>query len=738
MRKWVLPPDGDSDLKLYNSLTRQKNKFVPRNGKSVTWYSCGPTVYDASHMGHARSYITFDILRRVMMNYFNYDVHYVMNITDIDDKIIARARRNHLFENYVAEIKGSQQLLEDMKIALKKYEEKLEKTKDEDKVKMLSKIISNVKIKEEQLQNAVGKDGEERIQQELLEAAKDPLSEWLDKQHGANVTDHNIFWRLTQHWENEFHEDMRALNVLPCDVLTRVSQYVPEVVSYIEKIMQNGYAYESNGSVYFDTMKFASSGKHEYAKLVPEAVGDLDALAEGEGDLSQSNTSEKRSERDFALWKASKPGEPFWDSSWGKGRPGWHIECSVMASDVLGGSIDIHTGGVDLKFPHHDNELAQAEAYFGCDQWIHYFLHAGHLTIEGCKMSKSLKNFITIKEALKRNTCRQIRLAFLLHSWNSTLDYSGNVLKEAEQTEKLFNDFFLNVKDILRKPESTTVSSHDYRNLEKDLSARFLERKAQVHEALCGKFLIFLFCLYDSIDTASAIQHMQSIVKLTNVYIGSKKQESVAPNHAIVKRIAKYLTKMLKVFGANEGEQEIGFAVAGAENVGNKEDLVMPYLALMAKFRKDVRAVAKEEQSTKILSLCDVLRDEQLIELGVKLEDVEGSEESVLKLVEKETLLKERQQKLEEMELRRLQKEETKRKKAEEKAMKDAKAKIPPSDMFKHEIDKYSKFDDQGIPTHDASGKEISASQLKKLKKLYTQQEKNYQKYISENVENGS
>jgi len=149
--------------------------------------------------------------------------------------------------------------------------------------------------------------------------------------------------------------------------------------------------------------------------------------------------SEKKSVIDFALWKSSKAGEPWWDSPWGKGRPGWHIECSVMASAICGESLDIHTGGVDLKFPHHDNELAQAEAYFNNSHWVRYFLHSGHLTIAGCKMSKSLKNFITIQDALKKHSSRQLRLAFLLHSWKDTLDYSDNTMSMAVQYEKFLN-----------------------------------------------------------------------------------------------------------------------------------------------------------------------------------------------------------------------------------------------------------------------------------------------------------
>lgn len=719
MRPWK-QLEGENDLKLYNSLTREKNTFIPHTGNQVFWYSCGPTVYDASHMGHARSYITFDILRRILADYFNYDIFYVMNITDVDDKIINRARRNHLMKNYKEANPKPETVLKDVKEAFEPFNTKFTNTTDLDKKNMLKKILDKVVQSQLLLENALKESSADATQKstELIEDAHEPLADLLDKKFGADVTDHEIFSKLTQYWENEFHEDMKSLNVQPCDILTRVSQYVPENVSYIEKIIDNGFAYASNGSVYFDTVKFASSDKHDYAKLVPEAVGDLKALAEGEGDLSQSSSSEKKSDRDFALWKKSKPGEPEWDSPWGKGRPGWHIECSVMASDVLGSNIDIHTGGVDLKFPHHDNELAQSEAHFGCDQWINYFLHAGHLTIEGCKMSKSLKNFITIKEALKKNSSRQIRFAFLLHAWQSTLDYSTNVLKEAEQSEKLFNDFFLTVKDILRKPENVSLSAHNYRDPEKALQASFLEKKRQVHAALC-----------DSIDTVASLQQMQALVKLANIYIGNCKTSEQTPNHSVLTSIAKYLTRMLKIFGANEGDQDIGFALASG-GLGNKEELVMPFVNVMAEFREDVRKIAREAKVTEILKLCDVVRDEKLVDIGVQLEDQEGGLAPIVKLVDRETLLKERQQKLDEIEKKKREKEEAKKKQLAEQAAKEEKAKIPPTELFKNETDKYSLFDENGVPTHDTTGEKLSASQIKKLKKLYAQQEKLYKKFI--------
>jgi len=265
---------------------------------------CGPTVYDHSHMGHAKTYVCSDILRRILTDYFGYNVKLCMNITDIDDKIIMRAN-----------------------------ERKLE------------------------------------------------------------------FSEFSRSQETEFLNDCEALNIRLPSVITRVSEYVPEIVDYIKKIIDNGYAYESNGSVYFDVLKFDAAENHKYAKLEPTNFGNLELLKEGEGALTgEGAVSEKKNEQDFALWKKSKEGEPFWDSPWGTGRPGWHIECSAMASSIFKEHpIDIHSGGIDLKFPHHDNELAQAEAYYDCNQWIKYFWHTGHLHIKGKKMSKSLKNFTTIK-----------------------------------------------------------------------------------------------------------------------------------------------------------------------------------------------------------------------------------------------------------------------------------------------------------------------------------------------------
>lgn len=222
----------------------------------------------------------------------------------------------------------------------------------------------------------------------------------------ANETN-NQFDAISRKYESEFLDDMKNLNAELPDVITRVSEFVPEIIAYIEKIIANGYAYESNSSVYFDVSKFNDGEKHKYAKLEPTSVNDKELLKEGEGVLADVETTDKKNSYDFALWKKSKENEPQWNSPWGKGRPGWHIECSAMASDFFKEfPIDIHSGGIDLRFPHHDNEIAQAEAYYDCDSWINYFIHTGHLHIEGRKMSKSLKNFITIKHILSQYNAR--------------------------------------------------------------------------------------------------------------------------------------------------------------------------------------------------------------------------------------------------------------------------------------------------------------------------------------------
>ena len=279
----------------------------------------------------------------------------------------------------------------------------------------------------------------------IFGGADEILLPYLDSLYKDTIDarDHTIFTDVTKYWEDDFMEDMDALNVMRADVITRVTAYVPKIAVFVDEIIKKGFAYESEGSVYFDIAAFEKAG-NPYARLRPESRNDKALQEEGEGSLSKT-LGGKRGAGDFALWKKSKAGEPSWPSPWGEGRPGWHIECSVMASDILGSSMDIHSGGIDLAFPHHDNELAQSEAYFcehghGPHLWVNYFLHMGHLSIAGSKMSKSLKNFQTIKDALKKDyTPRGMRIVFLMGRWNDGVEISPDMRTQADVWESTVN-----------------------------------------------------------------------------------------------------------------------------------------------------------------------------------------------------------------------------------------------------------------------------------------------------------
>lgn len=278
----------------------------------------------------------------------------------------------------------------------------------------------------------------------VLQDAEEILLPFLDSLYKETVdtSDQSMFTDLTKYMEGEFTDDMDALNVLRPDVVTRVTDYVPQIAKFVEQIVDKGFAYESEGSVYFDIAAFEKGG-NTYARLRPDSRNDRSLQEEGEGSLSKG-LGGKRGAGDFALWKQSKAGEPYWPSKWGNGRPGWHIECSVMASDVLGEKMDIHSGGIDLAFPHHDNELAQSEAFY-CQHghehtWVNYFLHMGHLSISGSKMSKSLKNFQTIKDALATTyTARAMRIVFLLGRWNDGVEISPEMRTQADNWESAVN-----------------------------------------------------------------------------------------------------------------------------------------------------------------------------------------------------------------------------------------------------------------------------------------------------------
>lgn len=311
-------------MKVYNTLTRQKEELVPIHEGEFRIYACGPTVYNYIHIGNARPICVFDVLRRYL-EYKGNKVIYVQNFTDIDDKIINRANEEHSTFKEISE----------------KY-----------------------------------------------------IEEYKTDAHGLNVRDASVHPKATENIEN--------------------------IIKMVSTLIEKGYAYESGGDVYFSTLKFK-----EYGKLSHQPLDDLMAGA-------RINIGElKRESMDFALWKASKPGEPAWDSPWGKGRPGWHIECSAMSCRYLGTTIDIHCGGQDLIFPHHENEIAQSEACNGV-KFANYWMHNGFITVDNEKMSKSKGNFFTVRDVAKQFGYEPIRLLMISCQYRSPINYSYDSLMQCK------------------------------------------------------------------------------------------------------------------------------------------------------------------------------------------------------------------------------------------------------------------------------------------------------------------
>ncbi|KAL4917982.1 tRNA synthetases class I (C) catalytic domain-containing protein [Aspergillus aurantiobrunneus] len=771
-------------LKVYNSLTKSKTPFIPIDpqGKKVTWYACGPTVYDDAHLGHARNYVSTDIIRRIMRDYFKFDVHFVMNITDVDDKIILRARQQHVFTRFVtAHPTIDDEVLDVVRKAYTAYltenlpllspdlppsiyPEEVEKAyavilaggalpgnekagDKEAKVKMHIKTVlsaANVIVEAENLDESSQGTFPERFYTE----AQDLLLPYLDAQEGSliDADDHSIFTRLTRTYEDRFMTDMDDLNVLRPDELTRVTEYGQEIAEFVERIVQNKFGYvSSDGSVYFDIGAFEAAG-FPYARLEPWSRSDNKLLAEGEGALTKKAT-EKRSNSDFALWKSSKPGEPSWSSSWGRGRPGWHIECSAMASARLGKQMDIHSGGIDLAFPHHDNELAQSEAYWHShdDQWVNYFLHMGHLSIQGSKMSKSLKNFTTIREALEREewTPRSLRIVFLLGGWKDGVEITDELVSAGNSWEDKLNNFFIRVKDPAALQRATL-------NADSTLADALEAAKAAANEQLS-----------DSFNTPGLMGTISELITKYN----SADKSTLDPKD--VEAVARWVTFMVNMLGLNGqtpvDSQEIGWSgidvpeeakpylyplstmrdslrqAARAKTLNASEiskiveresvpdtasQATHRYATVVSDFRNRVSSLEESPDIGKeVLAVCDHVRDVDLFDLGVYLEDRENLP-AIVRPVSRDLI-----QAREERAAQVLQKQREKEAKEKEALKKLEKGKLSHLEMFR--TNEYSAWDEEGLPTRDAAGEEIAKSRTKKLRKDWERQKKLHEAWLA-------
>jgi len=726
----LLQSNAPKGLKVYNSLTRSKVPFVTRDGSmNVTWYICGPTVYDSSHVGHARNYVTFDIIRRILEKYFHYNVDFVMNVTDVDDKIIFRARRNYLLDEYRKAATDVTKVIRDLEKAivaeLSKQGEQVFWTKEElritnssrqrdelaEKIKQgqlkLDKIKSTSTLFYNQIDEAIELGGKEGIAKLLTGAAADSLASYLDSKLGASVTDHAIYKAHTTKYETEFWNDMESLGVRYPNVLVRVTEYMDKIIEYVQVIINNGFAYAANGSVYFDTKAFKDAG-HQYGKLNPWAVGSSELASESESNFV---TTEKKTSCDFALWKKSKQGEPEWKSPWGMGRPGWHIECSAMASYMLGDVMDLHSGGHDLQFPHHDNELAQAEAYFHNHEWVRYFLHSGHLSIDGLKMSKSLKNFITIKEALTKYTARQLRMLFVIQSWDKSINFSKTVVDEALGKEKQFKNFFANVEVYLRQPPMEGVQR--FNDDEMQLRKRVFEATNEVQERL-----------EDNFDTAGTVAELLSLVKDVHFYIDKCKSANGKPQPILLKTAALFVTRILNVFGLSDAkDEEIGFGNTSSQAGSD----VAPYVDAWVGLRDKVRIAVKSGVSQdKLMELLDKERDENMVDAGVCV--VDDGNTSMWRLDDVKVLQKERDEKREKALEETLRALRQKRLQKASLLEKQEAASISAMETFKNKPE-YSAYDELGMPTHDAEGKELTKSAKKKVQQAFNKATTEHEKY---------
>lgn len=389
-------------MKVFNTLTRKKEEFIPLNPDEVKMYVCGPTVYNYFHIGNGRTFIIFDTIRRYL-EYRGYNVNFVQNFTDIDDKMINKAN-----------------------------------------------------------------------------------------EEGTTVK------AIGDKYIDEYYKDADGLNIERATCNPRATEFVEDIVEFVNTLIEKGYAYEVNGDVYFRSKKFEG-----YGKLVGQNLDDLQAGA-------RINVDERKEDSmDFAIWKAQKPGEPAWESPWGLGRPGWHIECSCMVKKLLGDTIDIHAGGMDLAFPHHENEIAQSEALTG-KPFANYWIHGAFVNVDNKKMSKSLNNFFTVRDVLEEYDADVVRFLMLSAHYRIQLNYSKDLLDSAKSSiERLYNAIS-NLESLLEE-----VTRDEMNDTEKEylLSLDSYRQK-------------YIEKMDDDFNTADAISTLFDLVKNTNsnITINSSKE----------------------------------------------------------------------------------------------------------------------------------------------------------------------------------------------------------------------
>ncbi len=503
-------------IKIYNTKTRSKEDLVPREEKKISMYVCGPTVYNYVHIGNARTFLNFDLIRRYL-EFADYSVTFVQNITDIDDKIINRA-----------------------------------------------------------------------------------------------VEEGTTAGAISEEYRDAFEEDMAALGVRPPDIAPRATEHVGDMIEVIKALVDKGNAYVSGGDVYFDVSSF-----DDYGKLSGRDLSEQKVTVQFSAEMERKNDP-----WDFALWKAAREGEPCWDSPWGPGRPGWHIECSTMSMKYLGAGFDIHGGGLDLVFPHHENETAQAEA-FGGEQFVRYWIHSGMLNIDQEKMSKSLGNIKTLREVLDEYDPDTIRMLMLGTHYRSPLSFSDESLEEARASIERIKNCMFNMDDLpkrLGEPEELELS---------------IGREMQVERYLDQADSKFREAMNDDFNSAAALAVIFGVVREINTYINEVSESGFnSPGVVPILQEARWfldtLCKALGLFQFDEAAEPSASASEGPEKTWliklardtgiGEAGLADKTSDQLIELLLEARLAAREMEDFK---QADAIRN-GLTDIGVRVEDVKG------------------------------------------------------------------------------------------------------------------
>ena len=449
-------------MRLYNTLTRQKEEFKPIKPGEIKMYVCGPTVYNFFHIGNGRTFIVFDTIRRYF-EYRGYNVKFVQNFTDIDDKMIKRAN-----------------------------------------------------------------------------------------EEGSTVKE------IGDKYIKEYYTDADALNIERATVNPRATEYIGQIIKFVKELIEKGYAYEVDGDVYFSTKKFSDYGKLSKQNLDELNLGNRVSVDE-----------RKKDPMDFAIWKAKKEGEPAWKCPWGEGRPGWHIECSCMAKNILGDTIDIHAGGMDLSFPHHENEIAQSESLTG-KPFANYWMHSAYVNVDNKKMSKSLNNFFTAREVLKDYDSDVIRFLMLSCHYRVQLNYSKDLLDSAKASvERLYNAIG-NLENLIEEVKVEKMT---------DEEKTYLESLNKYREKYIEK-------MDDDFNTADAITAIFDLIKDTNTNIGINSSKELAENAlALIRELGAPLGILQKSTKDEELAEEVEGLIEQRQEARKNRDF-----ALADKIRDDLKA----------------------------------------------------------------------------------------------------------------------------------------------------